>query len=366
MSDTARAGTVLSIDLSAVAANYRLLRQRFTGRALAAVVKADAYGLGTAKVAPVLAAAGCEVFFVAHLDEGIALRQVLPQAEIHILNGLLPGTAADHAAHGLIPVLNSGEEVDAWAAFARGKSAPPADLHLDTGMSRLGMSPKEATALAAAPERLAGVDIACLLSHLACAEERDNPINRRQLEDFQTLRRGLPGRTLSLVNSSGIFLGPDFHFDVARPGAALYGVNPHADGPNPMREVVRLQGRILQVRDIDSPGTVGYGATHRAAQGRRIATVAVGYADGYLRSFSNVGFGFIGEIRVPVVGRVSMDLTTFDVTEVPAASVRPGGFVDLIGPQNPVDAVARAGGTIGYEILTGLGRRYHRLYHGGA
>jgi alanine racemase len=366
MTDLASAGAVLRIDLDALARNYRTLRQHFTGKALAAVVKADGYGLGAIRVAPALAAAGCEHFFVAHIDEGIAVRAVLPEAAIHVLNGLIPGTAEIYREHRLIPVLNTPEEVEAWTRFARGDVSLTADIHVDTGMSRLGMELKAAEALFAEPGRLAGLAIGHLISHLACSEEQDNPMNREQLARFAPLRRMLAKVPASFVNSSGIFLGADFHFDLGRPGAALYGINPLPGQPSPMAQVVRLQGKILQVRDIDSPRTVGYGATHRAALGRRIATVAVGYADGYLRSFSNTGFGFVGEIRVPVVGRVSMDLMTLDVTEAPPALVQPGCFVDLIGPHNPVDAVAETAGTIGYEILTGLGQRYHRIYSGGA
>ena len=355
-------GTVLTIDLSAVADNYRRLAERVWPAGCAAVVKADAYGLGMARVAPALAAAGCADFFVAHLDEGIALRALLPDAAIYVLNGALRGAEPEFQRHALCPVLNHLAALDAWSALGRGGKPLPAALHIDCGMSRLGLDDQELAILAAAPARLDGVDLQLLMSHLACADQPDHPLNAEQLARFRAARGRLPATPASLANSSGIFLGPEYRFDMARPGAALYGVNPQPGRPNPMAPVVRLQARILQVRRIDSPRTVGYGATHRAARPSTIATIALGYADGYLRSLSNRGSCLIGEHRVPVVGRISMDLVTLDVTGVPDGLARPGAVVDVIAPDHPVDAVAEEAGTIGYEILTSLGRRYQRRY----
>lgn len=366
MVSEASSGAILTIDLGALRANWQNLRDRLKGAGCAGVVKADAYGLGLEPVAKTLAGAGCRVFFVAHLDEGVALRAQLPKAEIHVLNGLLPGTATDFATHRLIPVLNSLGAIDEWRAFCRTRqSALAADIHIDTGMSRLGLPPDEVTTLAAEPARLDGMAPGYLMSHLACADEPDHPMNRQQLAAFVAVRRQLPLTRASLANSAGIFLGSDYHFDLTRPGIAVYGGNPLPGEPNPMAQVVRLQGKILQVRGVDTPQTVGYGATHRFAGPARIATVAVGYADGFLRSLGNAGCGFVGDIRTPVVGRVSMDLITLDVTSVPESESRPGCLIDLIGPNNDVDAVAATAGTISYEILTGLGRRYHRRYVGG-
>ena len=353
----------LTIDLAAIVENWRRLRRRLAGGESAAVVKADAYGLGAERVAPALAAAGCRHFFIAHPAEGLALRQVLPAAEIFVLHGL--GDAADElAAHRLVPVLNGLDEVARWSALARARNGRlPAAIHIDTGMTRLGLSPAEVGRLA--PADLAAIDLRLVMSHLACAEETANPLNREQLRQFLALRALLPPAPASIANSSGIFLGPDYHLDLVRPGIALYGGNPLAEGPNPMAEVVRLQGRILQVRDVDTARTVGYGATHRLPGGARVATVAVGYADGYLRSLSNRGFGYIGGIRVPVVGRVSMDLITLDVSMLDRTLVQPGTIVDLIGGPAALDDVAAAAGSISYELLTRLGRRYRRHYPGG-
>ncbi|MDA1099611.1 MAG: alanine racemase [Proteobacteria bacterium] len=381
----AQAGAVLEIDLAALAANYQVLSRRAGTAECAAVVKGDAYGLGADQVGPLLARLGCRTFFVAHVGEGIALRQSLRQtvgqdhdrAEIYVLHGILPGTEEDFLAHGLIPVLNTLEQLDLWArksraqisptgasgAGASGTGALAAALHLDTGMNRLGLSADDAMALAAAPARLAGIDLRFLISHLACADQPGHAMNPEQRQLFDRLRAALPPAPASLANSSAIFLGSDYHYDLVRPGVALYGVNPTPAQANPMREVVRLWGKIIQVREIDTPQCVGYGATHRATGPRRIATVPVGYADGYLRSLSGQGMGRLAGISVPVVGRVSMDLITLDVTEAPLDAAHPGALVELIGGGGEtIDAVAGRAGTIGYEIMTALGRRYHRRY----
>lgn len=370
-SQAARAGGVLRIDLDAVAANYRLLRHRLTGGArCAAVVKADAYGLGMAEVAPVLFATGCRDFFVAWLDEAIALRWLLPDAAIHVFAGATAATADEFPRHRLIPVLNHLGQIADFSALAHRRGVPlAADIHIDTGMNRLGLPPGEWDQIIAEPARLAGLAVDSLISHLACADEPEHPLNRRQLARFAAERPRIPALAAaraSLANSAGIFLGPDFHFDLARPGAALYGLAPHLGGPNPMAQTIRLQGRILQVRDVDRDMTVGYGAAHRVTAPGRIATVGVGYADGYLQALTNRGHAYIDDIRVPVVGRVSMDLITLDVSQVPPALAVPDRLVDLIGPHCSADAVAERAGTIGYEILTGLGRRYPRVYVGGA
>lgn len=373
---TARAGALLTIDLDAIAANWRLLADQVAPSACAAVVKADAYGLGAARVIPALVAAGCTCFFVATLDEALAARAVLratpapPGAPspvpVYVLNGAPVAAAADVLDHGLRPVLNGLHEIEAWAGAARaaGRSVPVA-LHVDTGMARLGLSPGELARLAAEPGLLAGLDVRLIMSHLACADVRDHPMNARQRDVFLRARALLPPAPASFANSSGVFLGPAYHFDLARPGAALYGVNPTPDAPNPMRPVVTLQGRILQVRTIGEGTSVGYGATYTTHLPARIATVAVGYADGYFRSLSNRACGYLGAARVPLVGRVSMDLTTFDVSGIGDDVAKPGAWVELIGRHHDVDAVAACAGTIGYEVLTALGRRYARVYRGG-
>lgn len=359
--------TILTVDLDAIIANYRTLTaELMPGTICGGVVKADAYGLGARYVVPALAAAGCTHFFVAHLGEALALRDVLPRdAALYVLNGLAEGEEAEFVAGGLVPALNNLDQIARWAKTARAAGRRlPAVVHVDTGMSRLGLPPAETQRLIAAPDMLADLDVRFLMSHLACADEPGEPLNLWQLGEFRALRAALPQLRASLANSSGIFLGPEYHFDLARPGCALYGINPVPGRPNPMRPVARLDGKVLQIHEVDPPRSVGYGATHRVVGRTRIATVAAGYADGWPRSLSNRGSAFAGDVRVPVIGRVSMDLTTLDVTAVP--QLRAGDTVELMGPRLPVDEVAEAAGTIGYEVLTRLGRRYQRVYLGGA
>ncbi len=355
--------TSLEIDLDAIAANWRQLDAMHPGET-AAAVKADAYGLGAEQIAPTLQKAGCQTFFVAHLDEALAIRPLLPGAMLAVLHGILPGQAGTLIAHDLTPVLTSLADVERLREeAARRDRKLPAILHADTGMSRLGMPPAEMAAIEADPTHLAGIEIKILLSHLISSEIPDAESNLAQLQRFNALRQKFPAAKTSLANSSGMFLGPNFFSGLARPGAALYGLNPTPGAPNPMRPVIRLTARILQIRTIAPGETVGYNATWTARRRSRIATIAVGYADGYLRSLSNAATARFDGYPVPLVGRVSMDLATFDVTDRPNA--QPGDSLELIGPSCGADALAGQAGTNGYEILTSLGRRYHRHYLGG-
>jgi len=360
------AGAILRIDLAALAENYRILaRHGAAGVGCAAVVKADGYGLCLDQVAPALWSAGCRTFFVAQLEEGTTLRDLLPEAEIHVLGGLLPGLEDAFLAHRLTPTLNSLGEIEIWAAHAGRQSKPlAAGLHVDTGMCRLGLPPEELDRLAGDLDRLAGIELASLISHLACAEQSDHPLNARQLAAFKDARAHLPACPASLANSSGIFLGPDFHFDLLRPGVALYGANPTPGRTNPMRDVIRLEARVWQVREARPGDTVGYGATYEVTRPMRIATVALGYGDGYPRALSNRGEVHVDGQAAPVIGRVSMDSTTIDVSALPEGKLRPGTLVEVVGPNNPIDRVAAAAGTIAYELLTQLGSRHHRSYGG--
>lgn len=371
MTERRAAGAILTIDLDALAANWRLLADRLapTGTECAGVVKADGYGLGVAPVARTLHAAGCRTFYVAQIAEGATLRAALAQrqADIYVLGGLFAGCSDLLAAHRLAPVLSTPEQVAEWRTLPaeQRKAMPRPALHLDTGMRRLGLTVAEAEALLADAQALADIDPALLVTHFACSDEPGHPLNDEQTAIYGRLRALAPRVPASYSNSSGIFLGDVPQFEQARPGVALYGVNPTPGRPNPMRTVVRLEAPILQVRRIDAAESVGYGATHCLAAGSRAATVGVGYADGFPRSLSNRGYGVLGGVRVPIVGRVSMDLTVFDVTHVPAGEARPGAMIELIGPNMPLDEVAAHADTIGYELLTQLGRRYHRVYVGG-
>ena len=310
-----------------------------------------------------LAAEGCRHFLTAQLEEALAIRAAIPDAMLGVLNGLLPGTAALYRAHGLLPALGSLPEIAEWAAEASRAGTPlPALLHVDTGMNRLGLSAAEVDAVAQDPALLDGVTLRYVMTHLVAAERPEDPANEAQRRRFAAACARLPPAPRSFANSSGLFLGPGFASDLARPGAALYGINPTPDHANPMRNPVRLRARVLQVREIGPGETVGYNGTWQAARPSRIATVAAGYADGYLRALGNRARAFFDGSPVPLVGRVSMDLTTFDATDHPALG--PGAWLELIGAHATPDDLARLAGTNGYEILTALGGRYHRRYHG--
>jgi alanine racemase len=352
---------VLTVDLGALTDNYRRLRREAAGSEIAGVVKADGYGLGAPEVAGALWDAGCRSFFVAHLEEGVELRRHLPDAAIYVLHGLPAGSEEAVQRANLIPVLNQPGDLARHVAAARKHQRRlPAALQIDTGMCRLGFSRGEIEQLDRA--QLDGLDLGLVMSHLACAEEPANPLNERQRQRFEEARGKLPPARASLANSSGIFLGAAFCLDLCRPGVALYGVNPTPDRANPMAPVVTLEAPVVQVHDVREPGTVGYGATYETRAGARIATVPIGYADGYPRSAGSRASARIAGRAVPIVGRVSMDLITLDVSALPADAVRPGATVELIGGPDGVDQLAAAAGTIGYEVLTRLGRRFARRY----
>jgi len=361
--DASRAGALLTVDLGAVRDNYCLLAGMTKG-ACAAVMKADAYGLGMEQVAPALALEGCRVFFTAHLDEAVRLRQLVPEGStIYVLHGAPPGAARDCYQYDLRPVLNDPGQVAEWRLLAGTLGrALPAAIQLDTGMSRMGLAPSDLAALSSQPGWLDGIQPALVMSHLACADEPEHPMNEGQRRRFEQLRKLFPGVPASLANSSGVFLGPDYHYDLLRPGAALYGINPQPGRANPLKQAVSLHARVVQVRSACAGDVVGYGAHHVCADERRIATIAVGYADGWLRSLSGCGFAFVDGVKVPVVGRVSMDSMGLDVTGIAPERVTPGAEVELMGPHQQVDDVAALAGTIGYEVLTRLGSRFHRRY----
>jgi alanine racemase len=364
------ARAVLNVDLGALRANWARLNE-VSGRAeCAGVIKADAYGLGLAPIARALTSEGCKTFFVATVDEGRAAREVQPGATIYVLDGLLPGAEAHYAGFDLRPALSSLAEVRDWAAYSRARGRKlAAALHIDTGINRLGMSESEVEQLAAEPNLLQTFETTLVMSHLACADEPGNPMNAQQRDRFNLLRAKLPPAPASLSNSGGTFLGPAFHFDVVRPGIALYGGRAHEGKSNPMRTVVRLAARILQVHEVAAGATVGYGAIFKVQRPSRIATIACGYADGFLRALSvatgEAGpAGYIGDYPVPLVGRVSMDNITVDVTDVPEELTRRGGWVEVMGERVTVDDLTDKAGTIGYELLSRLGPRVHRVYEG--
>jgi alanine racemase len=304
------------------------------------------------------------VFFTAHLEEGIRLRPLLPpECTIYVLHGPPSGTAADFVQHGLVPVLNDPAQIAEWRALCRKLARRlPAALQFDTGMSRMGMAPCDVDALLRDPSWKDEIQPVLVMSHLACADEPEHPMNARQAERFAALRERFPGVPGSLANSSGVFLGAAFRHDLVRPGAALYGINPQPGHDNPLRQAVSLRARIVQTRTVQAGDVVGYGARHAVTGPARIATIALGYADGWLRSLSGRGHAFVDGVRVPFAGNVSMDSITLDVSALPEARVQPGMEVELLGSWQTVDDVAREAGTIGYEVLTRLGGRFHRVY----
>lgn len=364
------ARAILTVDLMALRANWAKLNQA-SGRAeCAGVIKADAYGLGLAPIARALINEGCKTFFVASVGEGRAAREVQPGATIYVLDGLLPGAEAHYAGFDLRPVLASLPEVRDWAAYCRARGHRlAAGIHIDTGLNRLGMPEREIEQLAAAPELLSAFETTLVMSHLACADTPDDPMNERQRTRFEELRAKLPPATASLANSGGLFLGPRYHFDLVRPGIALYGGRAHEGKDNPMQTVVRLAAKILQVREVGPGASIGYGASYKVAAPARIATLGVGYADGFLRALSvatgEAGpVGYIGDYPVPIVGRVSMDFITADVSSVPQELARRGAWVEVMGSRVTVDDLTDRAGTIGYELLTRLGQRVYRVYEG--
>ncbi|MBS0283741.1 MAG: alanine racemase [Proteobacteria bacterium] len=357
----------LTIDLDAIRANYRLLAARVAPAACGAVVKADAYGLGAAQVAPVLRDAGCGIFFVAQLCEAIELRAAIGAAgDIFILNGLDPGCEALCAAHGFVPVLNSASQAARWRALARERGAAlPAALQVDSGMSRLGLDAAAVEALAGDAGFAREVSLRLLMTHLACADEPDNPANAAQLARFGAARALFPGVPASIANSGGSFLPDGFHCDVARAGIALYGAPPSALAEG-LRPVAALSARVIQIRAIGAGTGVGYGLDYVARERRRLATIGIGYADGWPRPLSGTGAARHQGRRLPIVGRVSMDSMTVDISALADDALSEGDFVELLGTSQSLDDVAGDAGTISYEILTQLGRRHRRLYVDGA
>lgn len=346
----------LEVNLGALVRNYALLASRHIARRCAAVVKANAYGLGVERIAPALSEAGCHEFFVATLEEGIELRKILAEtaehpATIYVFHGARKGQAKEFAEHSLIPVLNDLGQWDAWDCET------PCALHVDTGMNRLGVTVAEAKTLQPATR-----NVELILSHLACANEPKNPKNREQLAAFTAVRKHFSETPASLANSSGIFLGADYHFELLRPGCSLYGISPNTEQANPMESVATLTAPVLQIRNVDTPQTVGYSALGKVAAGTTLATVELGYADGFHRRLTGNAYGYAHGVRLPVIGRVSMDMVSVDITPLPERLRTPDLRITFIGKEQPVDVLATAADTIGYEIFTGLGKRVKRVY----
>src|SRR5712672_2266931 len=367
----ASATGVLTVDLDAIVANWRKLEKAAVPAECAAVIKADAYGCGVDPVARALAGAGCKTFFLATVDEARAARAAVPSATIYALDGFFQNCGDAFAKVDCKPVIGDLNELAEWDVFCRRSGwEGGAAIHIDTGMNRLGLTITEAQGIV--PRSNAGDHgITLVMSHLACAETLNHPLNARQVASFREIASNFSGVPASLSNSSGIYLGPQFQFDMVRPGAALYGVNPTPEADNPMQSVVDLKARIVQLRTVERGETVGYGGTWTARRPTRLAIVSAGYADGYFRAASANDGSRGAEVvvagkRCPVAGRISMDLMAVDITDLEKNAVRRGHMATLIGEGITVDELAHHFGTIGYEVLTSLGPRYARLYKGDA
>ena len=354
----------LTIDLTAVAANHDIIRRQIGAQCgIAGVVKANAYGTGMARVASTLFQKGSRRFFVATPDEGFALRAALPLAEVAVLGGGLPHNTDAYIHAHIEPVLNSLHDIALWRDAARkvGKMLP-AIIHLDTGMNRLGLSAAEGDALLKDPALLRGLDMIIVMSHFACADEKYHPLTDTQYEQFHRFAKNFPNAKKSLANSSGLFRSKDYHYDLVRPGMAIYGLNPTPEIISPMKPVVSLDARIIQTRHVKTGDTIGYNATHTFKGAGLTATVGLGYADGFHRAHNGKAKLFWRGHPCPLVGRVSMDLVTVDLSNLPAPLPQPGDWLEVLGPHQSADQLAEIAGTIGYEVLTNLSDRYQRIY----
>ena len=358
----------VTINLDQLARNWMGLADLVAPGRCAAVVKANAYGLGADRVIPALVRAGCTVLFIATPQEGYEARRLAPQTDIYALDGLLPGSAESFARDAIRPVLSTLADIETWARLGARLGRPlPCGLHIDSGLNRLGLTARDARRLAADGALMSGIDVRLIMSHLACADNPTDPKNRDQLLAFETLTTLFPGIPRSLAASDGLMLGPAYHFDLVRPGYALYGGQASISNAAPVAPVLTVTARILAVNDVAPGESVGYAASWRASRPSRIATIAAGYADGVPRSASSsggtaCGYVLIAGHKVPIVGRVSMDLITADVTDLPAGALAVGDDAILLGAGLTIEDAGFAAGTIGYEILTRLGARFARRY----
>jgi len=347
----------LTINLGRIVDNFKSCIQHAQGADCAAMVKADAYGMGLEQVAPALYHKGdCKNFFVANLPEAIKLRRFVPGAVIYVLNGIFPGHEEYFTQYNIRPVLNDLDQISLWAEIKA-----PCAIHFDTGINRLGLSPKETAAFIADTTLQRKLDISLIMSHLACSDDRQNPMNARQLSDFKAITRHFPGTAASLANSGGILLGPAYHFGLVRPGLMVFGGNPSSGAmPENIKPVLQISGRILQIRRLDPGQSVGYGASWTADRPCLVAIINVGYADGYLQMFNNCGRIYVNGRILPVVGRVSMDMIAAEVTE--DMKIRPGSDVELLGEHITLEMASEISTLSQYEILTGIRERYQRVY----
>lgn len=357
----------LTIDMNAIRSNYRILKSKVSGSCrVAAVVKANAYSLGATPVSKALIQEGCNDFFVASIKEALELRPHVGNAEIYVLNGFYSSYADAYYQHNLTPVIGSFMEIEGYKALGKkhGK-ALPAFLHFNTRMNRLGLGSVETRELLGNLSMLDGIEVTGVMSHFACADEKDHPLTKTQHDVFKDIAMHFPHAQKSLCNSSGIFRSDTYHYDLVRPGMALYGLNPTPEQENPMTPVLTLETPVIRLRLVYKDAYIGYGATHQFNEDTPLATVASGYADGIFWGLSNKGCFYWKGYACPIRGRVSMDLTTVDLSAVPEKErPRPGDYLEIIGPHQREADLAKQAGSFDYEVLTSLGQRYERSYIG--
>lgn len=357
--------SILEINLKALKSNYRLIKGLVKKAEVSGVVKANGYGLGAAEVVNSLYEEGCKTFFVAHADEALKIYSLCPDIHVYVLNGLMTGDVKEFASYpNITPVLNNHYDIKVWQEMAK-KTAKklPAAIHIDTGMNRLGLGTDERDTLLKDKSLLEGLDIHFIMSHFSSADEKDHPETSRQAQEFAQVMSHFPDVKGCLCNSAGIFVSSEYHYDLVRPGMALYGLNPTPQQKNPMKQVVRLATRILNIQTIKAGEHVGYAASYQAEKEETVATVNMGYADGFLRYLSNKGHLYWNGQACPIRGRVSMDLVTVSIDHL-QEKPNIGDVLEVIGPSQDADTLADAAGTIGYEILTSLGNRYKKKYIG--
>ena len=355
----------LEINIDSIIHNYQLINNKVGNTECAAVLKADAYGMGASVVAKALDKVGCSTFFVATIDEGIELRACFSKNEnqIAVLSGLLEGSEDIFYSNKLTPVLNDTEQIKKWAIYNKQKKiSAPSILHIDTGMNRLGLTINELYDIIKNPTELKELHVGCIMSHLACGDQPRDIMNEKQLSVFLNAKKKFPNVKASLANSAGVFLGQSYHLDMVRPGIALYGSGSGSIPSKPLKQVIKLYSRILQIRTLSTGASVGYGASYRVSEATRVATVGLGYADGYLRSLSNCSWVFFNGLRLPVIGRISMDYITIDITQIASEKIKTGDFIEIISDKFTLDDLAAVANTVPHELLTRLGTRHHRIY----
>lgn len=355
---------LLTINLQAIADNYKLFtKQTSNGCNVASVIKANAYGLGLKQIASKLKQLHCPQFFVATFNEAIELRNHDNKTPIAVLGGLMNGIEKDYLEHNIVPVLNTPDDIQRWQRTAQQQNKKlPAIFHVDTGMNRLGLSTEETNVIINDPKTIDGLNVRIIMSHFACADEKDHPLTKQQADNFTKIAKHFPHAKKSLANSSGLYRDPAYHHDMVRPGYALYGGNPTPELNNPMNPVVSLNARILQIRECKKGKTIGYGASHTFEKDTRTATIALGYADGFFRAHSGKAITYYKGQPCPILGRVSMDLVTIDISNIKGETPKQNDYVEILGSNQNIDDLAETAGTIGYEILTSLGHRYKREY----